>query len=42
MVFFVLSAALLLSGIEAPYGRYSVDASWLYGVDIEGKPAWII
>jgi 3-oxo-5-alpha-steroid 4-dehydrogenase 1 len=37
-----LSAALLLSGIEAPYGRYSVDASWLYGVDIDGKPAWII
>ena len=42
LVFFSISAAMLLSGIEAPYGRYAAGASWLYGVDVEGKTAWIL
>jgi len=42
LVVFGISAAMLLSGIEAPYGRYATGASWLYGVDVEGKTAWII
>ena len=36
---FVLAAAALLLGIEAPYGRYS-RAGW--GMQLPGKVAWVL
>lgn len=35
----VLSAVLLLSGVQAPYGRYT---SAMWGPRINGKVAWVL
>lgn len=42
MLSFAAAAALLLSGIDAPYGRYAVGASKLWGFKIPGKAAWVL
>lgn len=39
---FAAAAVLLLSGIEAPYGRYAVGASKVWGCKIPGKAAWVL
>eukprot|EP00049_Salpingoeca_infusionum_P026767 m.27827 g.27827 ORF g.27827 m.27827 type:complete len:271 (+) comp8979_c0_seq1:476-1288(+) len=41
-VFGVTASALLLAGIQAPYGRYNGANGKIFGFDLPGRVAWVL